>query len=257
MRWADERYVRVYTRDTGEWLALGWEAQALFIFALRKADRAGIVQTGKAGARGLAGMTGVPLEVVERVLPLLLEDGCLRECDGGYIVPNFIAAQEAMQRRFRIRARPEAMRWAALHPGVPLPPTEPVPDGVEIDEVRIRLLTPTEREAKRLEHEALSAQYRAEAEVRRRERARRWVYFIQAETGGPIKIGISRDVERRRAELQRQERQPLRVLAFMEGTIKDEAAMHQRFATHRLHGEWFSPAPEVLSCIAALNGRKE
>lgn len=94
MRWSDERYVRVYTRDTGEWLALGWEAQALFVFALRKADRAGIVQTGKARARGLAGMTGMPLDVVERVLPLLLEDGCLRESLGGYIIPNFIAAQE-------------------------------------------------------------------------------------------------------------------------------------------------------------------
>lgn len=94
MRWSDERYVRVYTRDTGEWLALGWEAQALFLFALRKADRAGIVQTGKARARGLAGMTGMPLDVVERVLPLLLEDGCLRESAGGYIIPNFIAAQE-------------------------------------------------------------------------------------------------------------------------------------------------------------------
>jgi hypothetical protein len=94
MRWEDERYVRVYTRDTGEWLALGWEAQAIFLFALRKADRAGIVRTGKAGARGLAGMTGIPLDVVTRSLPLLLEDGCVRECDGGYIIPNFIAAQE-------------------------------------------------------------------------------------------------------------------------------------------------------------------
>lgn len=94
MRWCDERYVRVYTRDTGEWLALGWEAQALFLFALRKADRAGIVHAGKSRVRGLAGMTGMPLEVVERALPLLLDDGCLQETPGGYIIPNFIAAQE-------------------------------------------------------------------------------------------------------------------------------------------------------------------
>lgn len=94
MRWADERYVRVYTRDTGEWLALGWEAQSLFLLALRKADRAGIVHAGKAGPRGLAGMTGVPVDVVLRALPLLLEDGCLRETPGGYIIPNYIAAQE-------------------------------------------------------------------------------------------------------------------------------------------------------------------
>lgn len=94
MRWADERYVRVYTRDTGEWLALGWEAQSLFLLAMRKADRAGIIHAGKARERGLAGMTGMPLEVVRRALPNLLDDGCLQETTGGYIIPNFIAAQE-------------------------------------------------------------------------------------------------------------------------------------------------------------------
>lgn len=95
MRWEDERYVRVYTRDTGEWLALGWEAQALFMLLLRKADRAGLVPTGKAGIRGLAALAGMPLDVVQRVAPLLLEDGCLREATGGYVIPNFITAQEA------------------------------------------------------------------------------------------------------------------------------------------------------------------
>jgi hypothetical protein len=95
MRWEDERYVRVYTRDTGEWLALGWEAQALFMLLLRKADRAGLVPTGKAGIRGLAALAGMPLDVVQRVALLLLEDGCLREATGGYVIPNFIVAQEA------------------------------------------------------------------------------------------------------------------------------------------------------------------
>lgn len=95
MRWEDERYVRVYTRNTGEWLALSWEARALFVFLLRVADRAGLVHTGKAGIRGLAGLAGMPADVVERVAPELLADGCLRASEGGYIIPNFIAAQEA------------------------------------------------------------------------------------------------------------------------------------------------------------------
>lgn len=94
MRWEDERYVRVYTRDTAEWLALGWEGQALAMMLLRKCDRAGIVHIGKAGVRGLAALVGVPLEVVERTLPLLLEDGMLQATSGGYVFPNFIAAQE-------------------------------------------------------------------------------------------------------------------------------------------------------------------
>ena len=29
MRWEDERYVRVYTRDTPGWLSLSFDAQAL------------------------------------------------------------------------------------------------------------------------------------------------------------------------------------------------------------------------------------
>lgn len=120
MRWEDERWVKVYTRDTGEWLALGWEAQALFLFALRKADRAGILKTGKMRTRGLAGMTGMPLDVVERAIPLLLDDGCMRDMDGGYIIPNFIAAQEARtSANQRKRDERERDRDRAIAGGLP------------------------------------------------------------------------------------------------------------------------------------------
>jgi hypothetical protein len=109
MRWEDERYVRVYVRDTAEWLALGWQAQALLILLLRKADRAGIVHTGKAGVRGLAALVAMPLEVVTPAVEALLSDGCLRSMEGGYVFPNFLAAQEAKssdaQRKREQRAR--------------------------------------------------------------------------------------------------------------------------------------------------------
>lgn len=95
MRWEDERYVRVYTRDTAEWLALSWEARAVFLFALRKCDRAGILPVGRSGTRGLAGLLGMPPEVVARALPELTGDGCLREADASYIIPNFLEAQES------------------------------------------------------------------------------------------------------------------------------------------------------------------
>lgn len=95
MRWEDERYVRVYTRDTGDWAALGWQAQALFLLLLRKADRAGILSTGKSGVRGLAALAGMPLEIVKEAEQILLEDGCIRKTEGGYLIPNYIAAQEA------------------------------------------------------------------------------------------------------------------------------------------------------------------
>lgn len=95
MRWEDERYVRVYTRDTPEWSALSWEARAVFWGLLRRCDRAGILQVGKAGVRALAGVIPAPLEVVERAVPELLADGCLQQKEGAYFVPNFMEAQEA------------------------------------------------------------------------------------------------------------------------------------------------------------------
>lgn len=120
MRWEDERYVRVYTRDTAEWLALGWEAQALLVLLLRKADRAGIVQTGKAGARGIVALVGMPPDVGQRALTALLEDGCLREMAGGYVFPNFLAAQEARstdahrKREQRARDREKALAGGSV-----------------------------------------------------------------------------------------------------------------------------------------------
>lgn len=99
MRWPDERYVRVYTRNTGEWILLGWEAQALLVLALRQCDRAGFLKTGANHARGLAAMVGMPLEVVTRCLPLLLEgDGPPMVIRGdSLVVRNFLEAQEAAQ----------------------------------------------------------------------------------------------------------------------------------------------------------------
>jgi hypothetical protein len=97
MRWEDERYVRVYIRDTTDWLALGWEAQALFVLTLRKVDRAGLLDLGRHGARGLASVVAMPVEVVERALAVLLEDGCVAISGTTLVVPNFIEAQEAAQ----------------------------------------------------------------------------------------------------------------------------------------------------------------
>lgn len=110
MDWSNERYVRLYTRDSADWLVLGWEAQALFVFILRKVDRTGFMQC-RLGARGLAALVAMPLDVVERCLPLLLEDGCIETCEGGFIVPNFIEAQEAsMTPLARARASRERRR---------------------------------------------------------------------------------------------------------------------------------------------------
>lgn len=115
MRWEDERYVRVYTRDTADWVALSWEARAAFVLLLRVADRAGIIPLGKKGMRGLATMLHMPAEVLDRAVLELCEDGSVT-CDGHRVlIPNFIEAQEAKssdaqrKRDQRERAREKAL----------------------------------------------------------------------------------------------------------------------------------------------------
>lgn len=97
MRWSDERYVRLYTRDTIAWRCLPWQARALFPLILRKLDRAGLMPLDGHGARGLSVLLDMPAEVVEVGYPALLKDGCLQEIDGVIVCPNYIEAQEAAQ----------------------------------------------------------------------------------------------------------------------------------------------------------------
>lgn len=80
------------------------------------------------------------------------------------------------------------------------------------------------------------------------------VYFVQPEndSAGPIKIGFSVDIRKRLQQLNVSNIARLRVLAEMPGTVSDEAALHRRFDAHRLHGEWFSPVPELLELIASI-----
>lgn len=120
MNWPDERYVRVYTRDTTEWMLLGWEGQCVLVMMMRKADRAGIVDMGRHGPRGLAVLLGMPVDIVTRGLEGLFADGCVERHDNKLVIRNFIEAQEAVaspaqrQRVYRERER-DAIR-AGLPP---------------------------------------------------------------------------------------------------------------------------------------------
>ena len=99
MRWEDERYVRIYTRDTVDWLGLSFIAQGLFCLILRKLDRAGLLKLGKPGKRGVAIVIGFAGEWsrLEPALEELLTDGCIQIRGECLVVPNFIEAQEATQ----------------------------------------------------------------------------------------------------------------------------------------------------------------
>lgn len=77
------------------------------------------------------------------------------------------------------------------------------------------------------------------------------LYFIGGDEG-PIKIGVSNDPQRRLKGLQTGYPYPLQILATIEGGAMLEIEYHERFAEHRLHGEWFAPHPDILAEIERL-----
>lgn len=92
MDWANEQYVRVYTRETADDLDLSWEALAIWRALLIKFDQSGII-SARNGWLSVARMTRIPVEVVERCGPELIKDGRIKAIDGGFLAPNFVDAQ--------------------------------------------------------------------------------------------------------------------------------------------------------------------
>jgi hypothetical protein len=120
MRWEDERYVRLYTRDTVDWHFLSFEAQGLLALLMRKVDRAGILQLGKHGRKGVAAAIGHPGRngAIDTALDELIADGCVAIKETKLLIPNFVAAQEAKtsDKARQQKARELARDMAAAEP---------------------------------------------------------------------------------------------------------------------------------------------
>jgi hypothetical protein len=110
--WENERYVRLYVRDTVTWKLLPWEAQAVFPNLLRKLDRAGVLNLGgvtpaEAVAAALDGKW--PLDVVAAGVTALFRHGVVEWSDNSIVAPNFLEAQECTsstaQRKRESRAK--------------------------------------------------------------------------------------------------------------------------------------------------------
>ena len=91
---------------------------------------------------------------------------------------------------------------------------------------------------------------REEAEYR--DRYPGFVYFIQGQCGGPIKIGYSCDVKARLKSIQTGHPDVLTVLGIFAGSPKDEHDLHEEFNSYRVRGEWFQPAEPILEKIKSI-----
>lgn len=75
------------------------------------------------------------------------------------------------------------------------------------------------------------------------------IYFVESGVGGPIKIGYAANPATRVMELQCGNPAKLYLLAIARGTIRDEGALHKRFAATHVSGEWFAPCEELWALI--------
>jgi len=79
-----------------------------------------------------------------------------------------------------------------------------------------------------------------------------FVYFLQEgfNPEGPIKVGFSVDPVRRCRQLNRRLKDgALTVVAAFPALMEQEFELHRRWRKHRVIGEWFRPAPEILEAI--------
>ena len=76
------------------------------------------------------------------------------------------------------------------------------------------------------------------------------VYFMRSIHGGPVKIGYTSDVRERRQRLQRAYKCKLKILAVMEGGVKEEREIHERFAHLRIETtEQFRPSRDLMDFL--------
>lgn len=95
MNWEDERYVRLYTRDTVTWKLWDWRARTTFMHMCRKADRAGVLDVGESGVAGLAALVDLPFDIVDSGVAQLEASGTVEHAASSFVIVRFIEAQEA------------------------------------------------------------------------------------------------------------------------------------------------------------------
>jgi hypothetical protein len=148
VNWSDERYVKLYVRNTATWVLWPWQARAVFPSMLKAMNGAGIIETGSGDPlTALSVLIAMPREVVEVGLSAIIESRTIESIRDGYLMPKFIEAQEATKtdslrkrdqrerQRAQARAIPrvdvtrghEVSRAVPLQPSPAQPTTSPPP----------------------------------------------------------------------------------------------------------------------------------
>lgn len=140
MRWEDEPFVKVYVRDTPEFLSMSWQARCLLHELVRKVDRAGILKVGKLGIQGIAVAVRAPVaEIEEPVRELLGQERLVwHEAQGYFVIPNHIEAQVTPQSDLSRKRKERELARTSLAQGVTTTPVVPGAGHAESREVTSR-----------------------------------------------------------------------------------------------------------------------
>jgi len=84
-----------------------------------------------------------------------------------------------------------------------------------------------------------------------------FVYFIQASTDGPIKVGFAKNPNRRLAAHQVSNAAKLRMLYYFPAMRDVEAEIQKELAASLIRGEWYYPTKSVLQWIREQKSRDE
>ena len=66
-----------------------------------------------------------------------------------------------------------------------------------------------------------------------------FIYFLQLTDKGPIKVGLTRNIERRLRQAQTFNHQEVKLIGHMLGNQRLETKLFHRFAQYHIRGEWF------------------
>ena len=111
--YSDERYARLYTRDTPEWHVLTWQAKAVYCLLRRKVDRSGVVPLGRGGLRAVSALVGVPGDVGEPAMRELADSGYLDINAARVAVVEFVESETAVKSDALRQAESRARRGAS------------------------------------------------------------------------------------------------------------------------------------------------
>lgn len=96
MDYENEKFIKVYLRDTADWASMSWQARGLSLEISRKLDAGGEISLGSKGLAAIATLLRAPWSEIAPFIAELVENRRLVVVDGSRLIePGFLERQTA------------------------------------------------------------------------------------------------------------------------------------------------------------------